>query len=335
MADDQRSPESEAKLRSGSVSLRPETDRAEPAGSPSGSPEGPGEGRAAPSHSAAGIASAQGEAGKEASAESRKKGSGEGGPKKRPGTGLPESPGWTFHAMLRTAGSFVFSMVLHLVVLISLGLWMIPLEDSGDLPLLNVRNELEREELETVVLDERLDPAEQVSFFDLGSGSADAPAPEVTGPVLDAEVVEQDEARQKVSIGSLAELTPHGRELLTELPDDAPGHARNIVDGYGQAMDRITREIMWMLSKQKVLVIWCFDQSESMKDDQQEIRARIERVYAELGLLESAQGDALTTAVTSYGERFLSHTKVPTSDQAEIRAAIDSVPIDPSGKEIM
>ena len=34
-----------------------------------------------------------------------------------------------------------------------------------------------------------------------------------------------------------------------------------------------------MLEKGKVLAIWCFDQSESMKDDQKEIRDRIERVF--------------------------------------------------------
>ena len=38
-------------------------------------------------------------------------------------------------------------------------------------------------------------------------------------------------------------------------------------------------------------MIWNFDQSESMKNDQKEIRERIEHVYKELGLLKRGQDD--------------------------------------------
>ena len=48
-----------------------------------------------------------------------------------------------------------------------------------------------------------------------------------------------------------------------------------------------------MLLKGKVQIAWVFDQSESMKDDQQEIRDRIERVYQELGLIDSAKAASL------------------------------------------
>jgi hypothetical protein len=107
------------------------------------------------------------------------------------------------------------------------------------------------------------------------------------------------------------------------------------VDGFGEAMDRITQEIQQMLYGGPVLVVWCFDRSESMKDDQTEIRERIERVYAELGLLSQAAGGALKTAITSYGEGFAVHTPEPTHDPSVIRAVIDGLPQDPSGKEFM
>jgi hypothetical protein len=82
-------------------------------------------------------------------------------------------------------------------------------------------------------------------------------------------------------------------------------------------------------------VVWLFDESESMKDDQQEIRSKIERVYQELGLTKAAQGDALLTAVCSFGEKWTQHTRRPTYNVEEIRQAIDSVSIDPSGKEML
>jgi len=327
MAEKQPGPEEQSAFRSESIPLRPSSDAASGEGSWSESPKHLSKADPKPAAAGSPTPTPQQQAQPEqAKPEKRRR------PARPP---LAEHSGFSLRGLLQGLGSFLFSMLLHLVVLITLGLWMIPLEDMGEIPPLSVRTNLDQEEVETVVLDENLDPARQVNFFDIGSGSADTPAPEVSGVSLDAEVVEQDEARSKISVGSLAQITPHGRELLTELPPDAPGHARNIVDDYGQAIDRITREIMWMLTKQKVLVIWCFDQSESMKDDQQEIRARIERVYAELGLTDAAAGDALTTAVTSYGENFMSHTNVPTSDLDEIRRAIDSVPVDPSGKEMM
>jgi hypothetical protein len=59
------------------------------------------------------------------------------------------------------------------------------------------------------------------------------------------------------------------------------------------------------------------------------------RVYRELGLAESAHGDALWTAVASYGVDYHLHTPKPTSSLEEIRYAIEATPIDPSGKEMM
>src|SRR6185437_11293044 len=101
------------------------------------------------------------------------------------------------------------------------------------------------------------------------------------------------------------------------------------------AMDRITQEILLQLSKNKVLLIWCFDQSESMKDDQKEIRDRIEKVYKELGLSSASQGDALLTAVASFGKETMIHTPKATSDLDKIREAISTVPVDESGEEMM
>ena len=89
-----------------------------------------------------------------------------------------------------------------------------------------------------------------------------------------------------------------------------------------------------MLSKNKVLVIWLFDQSESMKDDQDQIGRRIHRIYGEVGLSEHSQGDALTTAVASFGQGFELHTRTPTIDAEEIDEAIAAVPVDPSGEEM-
>ncbi|WP_254509663.1 vWA domain-containing protein [Anatilimnocola floriformis] len=128
---------------------------------------------------------------------------------------------------------------------------------------------------------------------------------------------------------------PSSRKLISGVPDGQVGEARAVVENYDQALDRVTQEILWMLDKGPVLVIWAFDQSESMKDDQVEIRDRIDHVYKQLGLVSKHNRDALQTAVVSYGEGYVQHTKQPTSDWYEIKACIDEVPTDPSGKEMM
>ena len=124
------------------------------------------------------------------------------------------------------------------------------------------------------------------------------------------------------------------KSLSADVPEGSPGDPQAIVDNYDQAFDRITQEIRLMLLKNKVLVVWLFDQSESMQDDQKEIRARIDRVYSELGLVQQAQGDALLTSVASYGAKWQLHTKTPTYDLDQIRAAINDVPVDETGLEM-
>ncbi len=72
-----------------------------------------------------------------------------------------------------------------------------------------------------------------------------------------------------------------------------------------------------------------------MKDDQREIRERIANVYNQLGIVGNNNSDALLTSITSYGKAYAVHTAKPTSDREEIVNAIDAVPIDASGEEMM
>lgn len=130
---------------------------------------------------------------------------------------------------------------------------------------------------------------------------------------------------------------PDSISLIEGIPDaEVKGEARDVVDSYQQALDRLAQELIWMLDEGPVLLVWVFDQSESMKDDQQEIRDRIETVYEQLGLTGRDNNNALMTAVTSYGAAFVDHMRhKPTSDRQRIREAIDSIPVDKTGREMM
>jgi tetratricopeptide (TPR) repeat protein len=124
------------------------------------------------------------------------------------------------------------------------------------------------------------------------------------------------------------------------------GEVNAKVEGYGGALDRMTKELIRMLRSEKCHVVWLFDESESMKDDQQELKGRFNRVYEELKLVEKdAQlsqefkkrkekvSDVLLTSIVSFGADYHVHTQQPTSDNEKIVAAIERIPVDKTGKE--
>lgn len=120
------------------------------------------------------------------------------------------------------------------------------------------------------------------------------------------------------------------------------GEVGAVVEGYGAAMSIITQEIVRMMRKDKVTVLWLFDESGSMEDDRQEIRENYLRVYDELGIVAENAKDArrdrtdqLLTVVASYGKEIHEHTQRPTDNRAEIKSAIDQVATDTSGEENM
>jgi hypothetical protein len=249
---------------------------------------------------------------------------------------------------LRGSASFFASMVFHLALLITLALIAMP-DDEDRIP---------PEEQELLVIDMPPDaqdtqqPIADESYFNIKTASAvttaiAAVAPRVgdagvgsgrmiSEPLLDAKLLVADLQGAATSVDLPPVEIPDMPTIASGVPDGAMGDPRVVVGNYKQALDRITEEVLWMLAERKVLLVWCFDQSESMKDDQAEIHSRIDGVYEELGLREETAGDALTSAVVSYGEGFWRNMRGgPSSDVEEIRQAIDSVKVDPSGKEYM
>ncbi|MCE9608205.1 MAG: VWA domain-containing protein [Planctomycetia bacterium] len=154
------------------------------------------------------------------------------------------------------------------------------------------------------------------------------------GPKLNSAEQPQRSATTPIEVG-VNNIYAMSRDAFVQtVPFGTPGSTQS-APSYTDAMDRMTQEILNKLAKSKVLLVWVFDQSESMQDDRAEITARIDRVYVELGLSAAVKNDALLTAVTSYGANVAMHTPQPTSNTEQIMAAIQAVPNDPSGEEKM
>ncbi|MCA9120300.1 MAG: VWA domain-containing protein [Planctomycetaceae bacterium] len=249
---------------------------------------------------------------------------------------------FSVRSLLQGIGACGFSMIVHVIGLVILGLMTFDsaIEAASQLIVASAP----REEIEDPPVEIELQEEIEVVTEQTVSVFSAAPAVGIAGggpvaagsPTLDMTLVEKAETTEihidAPTIGMLDSTV-----LVEAVPDgEVKGEPRDIVDSYQTAMDRITQELVWMLDKSPVLVVWCFDQSESMKDDQQELRDRVANVYNQLGIVGNSNSDALLTAVTSYGNGFIDHTqKKPTSNRDEIRKAIDSVPIDNTGEEMM
>jgi hypothetical protein len=245
---------------------------------------------------------------------------------------------------LRSGGPMIISGAVHTVSLIALSLLVIQPKPAVRLQevIAHVVDEPEIKDELKVELENQLthvpDQTRQVFSTSLAISDIGASGPQglISAPTMDKSLLEQV-TNSEINIEGVFTDVPSSKRLIVEAPDGQIGDARAIVDSYQDALDRLTQEILWMLDKGPVLVVWLFDQSESMKDDQKEIRDRIEHVYAELGLISKANEGAIQTAIVSYGDEknFRVHTKQPTHDRNLIMAAIDEVPLDKSGEEYM
>lgn len=228
------------------------------------------------------------------------------------------------------------SIAVHLLLLIILSLLTLagPRREEPN----QIISVIERpEEQLHQMLDEQLAAATAVSL-----ASASGPTSQTHGDPLDAgEMVALDSAVSDALSAPAVSLADTGlrvvpsEQLTSHLTMESPGDPSSAVEGYGAAMDRITQELVLMLSKSKVLVVWLMARTASMDDERQEIAERIDRVYAELGLSSGGDDDSLLTTVVSFATQPLVHAPKPTSNIDAIRKAFQSMPEDESGEEMM
>lgn len=106
------------------------------------------------------------------------------------------------------------------------------------------------------------------------------------------------------------------------------------VPDYKKAMTQFRGELLPLLEKNSALIVWCFGESNSLKDDQAEIRKHIELLFDQEMKTDSANHKLLHTVV-SYGNRFHLLTKKPTGDLNKVQQAISAIPVDKTGVERM
>lgn len=115
----------------------------------------------------------------------------------------------------------------------------------------------------------------------------------------------------------------------------AKGNGTEASTGASGAVDRLTMEIKNSLDKGPTVVCWLFDQSISLAGQREAIAGRLDRVFAELGLIGSQKSkQELTNIVVAYGKSVYKVTEKPTKEVDDVVGAIRSIPIDDSGVEM-
>ena len=243
----------------------------------------------------------------------------------------------------RNLSALSTSILVHVTVLAVLWLMRIDLLPSiPDVVVETFFNEEQTQERFVKELDEQTEISETQNINAGGVVSTNVGG---AGTVQVAQThIEASESLNDPDIEiNIADVTLPGQEFLGDDlgVGEVNGEVGAVVEGYGAALSRITQELVRMMRERKVMAVWLFDESESMKDDQQEIASEFHKVYEELGIQQQQdktlkkKGEVLMTSILGFGDRVNLLTPTPTGDVRKIQQAIQKIGIDRTGNENM
>ncbi|QDS87935.1 hypothetical protein EC9_21180 [Rosistilla ulvae] len=115
------------------------------------------------------------------------------------------------------------------------------------------------------------------------------------------------------------------------------------LNGAKGAVDRLTFEILQSMEERPTLVVWVFDQSGSLHRQRQEIRDRFDKIYEELGIIDSQKEKSgkrknaseipLLTSIVGFGKDVSLLTEEPTDNLQVIKDTVNNIEVDSSGVE--
>lgn len=239
------------------------------------------------------------------------------------------------------SAAFVVSFLFHLCILVALGLVRMappqqevavlvtsrPVDDKLDIdiPQEFAFQDLPSEEIGSASLQ---GAAMAMSVAPLISEVALLPQQATTPPIENARIEFQDVLQKATGLHYAANLAVKG----------AAGEGTT---GAAGAIDRITHEILLSMEERKTLVVWLFDQTESLIPQRQAIRDRFVKIYQELGVVESSGNEAfakhdnkpLISSIVGFGNAVKFMTEKPTDNLTELKKAVAELPKDDSGTE--
>lgn len=253
-------------------------------------------------------------------------------PKKKKKKSRWEAPSWAVSAIVHVT-------ILGMLILIPLGGEV--RKAAAKINAAMVDTSASAEEMVKILADPT-DASREFTSGDPTSAAASAAgsaAPSATPAIASRTTVSERSSLPEVNI--VPQIS--GLSMLPSAPSrdlSGSGGVRGDVafktDSIGEALDQIAREILRHLSQHRLTVVWLFDESGSMKDDQQEVKSKFDRISSELKLNvddEKRAANALLHAIVGFGNGIHFVQDKPTSNVDLIGQAIDRLPVDETGTE--
>lgn len=187
------------------------------------------------------------------------------------------------------------------------------------------------------------DPHDQIGALSEGGTGNARPAGPIEGsiPTINHQLVPATPVGAGISPTGNLQIQDVNQTILQSpnLPDNVVIKGSGSVGATGAvgAVDRITHEILLSLDERPTLVVWLFDQSGSLKPQRESVAKRFDRVYKELGVIESSGNKAfkekgeepLLTAIAEFGNKVKLLTPKPISELSAIQSAVRGIEDDP------
>ncbi|MBO51430.1 MAG: hypothetical protein CMJ69_11685 [Planctomycetaceae bacterium] len=247
------------------------------------------------------------------------------------------------HSQTRNVSALSTSILIHTVVLVVL--WVLRIDLLPAIPDVVVETFFNEEQTQEKFVKELEEQTEISETQNVNAGGVVSTTIGGAGTVQVAQTqIDTSESLKEPDVEvNITDVTLPGQEFLGEDlgVGEVNGEVGAVVEGYGAALSRITQELVRLMRERKVMAVWLFDESESMKDDQKEIATEFHKVYEELGIQQDQdeqikkKGEVLTTSILGFGDRINVLTKTPTGDVKKIQQAIHRIGIDRTGNENM
>lgn len=235
---------------------------------------------------------------------------------------------------------WIVSLAFHLVVIIFLARIILP-PDEPKAVNLTIDDLVEQFDEEDFVPDIEFD---DLVTDDIGAdGDESFETASAQAPII--EILSEDAVDVNLEIHDSGELVTDNdffeatAENMAIIP--VKGSVGNSVKAASGAVDRLTQEILMSMQERDTVVVWMFDQSASLMRQREEILARFDRIYEELGILEASGHKAfdkdsdrpLLTQVYAFGAKVTSLIDDPTDSLTTIKNAVANIERDSTGIE--
>ena len=240
---------------------------------------------------------------------------------------------FSIHLFTRRNQSVIISAVTHSTLLVALALWMLPQQIGNDILNIVARFDLSDPlalddselllDLATLEMDAAEEPADDFE-------SAMVELPVTSAVAMVANGLEPGPLDSKAAKDNKSDPAPSNSS--TGSPTDPRAlWAAGSLQG---AVDQVTQRIRGQLAESDLLVVWLLDASHSLVDDRQRVARRLTPFYEELTSHRDQSQHKLTNAVVAFGARSKERV-APTEFGPKVANAVEKLPIDPSGKEMV